>query len=43
VIQKIMNSEKAKKAAKKAALLRAQQGYRPMTEEPVEIPYDIRG
>ena len=39
VIQEIMNSEKAKKAAERAAL-RAQEAYRLMIEEPAELPYD---
>jgi hypothetical protein len=38
-IQEIMISEEAKKAAERAAL-RAQEAYRPMTEEPAELPYD---
>jgi hypothetical protein len=39
VIQEIMNTEKAKKAAERAAL-RAQEAYRLMMEEPAELPYD---
>jgi hypothetical protein len=39
VTQEIMNSEKAKKAAERAAL-RAQEAYRLMMEEPAELPYD---
>ena len=39
VIQEIMNSEKAKKAAERAAL-RAQEAYRLMMEEPAELTYD---
>jgi hypothetical protein len=38
-IQEIMNCEKAKKAAESTAL-RAQETYRPMMEEPKELPYD---
>ena len=39
VIQEIMSSEKAKKAAERAAL-RAQEAYRLMIEEPAELTYD---
>jgi hypothetical protein len=34
-----MNREKAKRASERAAL-RAQETYRPMMEEPAELPYD---
>ena len=39
MIQEIMNSEKEKKAAERAAL-RAQEAHRLMMEEPPELPYE---